>query len=309
MAAVTTKLSAHAALLAALGRIARPLMRVCFRAGVSIGEIRAVFDHAAVREAEHYLIEAGKKPTYSNISIITGITRHTVRALREVDDLSPALRSDSQLHRAVRVLNGWHEDADFLDNAGNPRELRVRGGARSFEVLTQRYSGGVGFSAVLERLLETNAVEICERDEQGRAVRVRAIQPQPEPEVRRARLFTEFGEIYGDAIESFDAFLRRPAGQHENRVYTVSTTISAPKVRLIGRLLRDRGEAAVASVDALLKRHEVPSVEQRSTTAQPDLYDVRVSFVTTIKSRHPLRKDMGRAWRRKKPPHSDVSED
>jgi hypothetical protein len=210
----------------------------------------------------------------------------------------------------VRVLNGWHEDVDFVDGAGNPRELRVRGGARSFEILTQRYSGGVGYSAVLERLLETNAVEVSERDEAGRAVRVRAIQSRPEPEVRRARLFTEFGEVYGDAIESFDAFLKKPTGQQENRVYTVSTTISAPKVRLIGRLLRDRGEAAVASVDALLKRYEVPSVEHNSTTtSRQDLYDVRVSLVTTIRSRLPIRKDMGRAWRRQKPPHDGVGED
>jgi hypothetical protein len=284
-------------------------MRICFRAGVSIGEIRAVIDHAAVREAEQYLIDAGKKPTYSNISIITGIARHTVRALREADDSSPPPRRDSQLHRAVRVLNGWHEDDDFLDAAGNPRELRVRGGARSFEILTQRYAGGVGFSAVLERLLETKAVRIVEKDSSGRALKVRAIQSKPEPEITKARLFAEFGEIYGDAIDSFDAFLRQPSGQHENRVYTVSTTISAPKVRLIGRLLRDRGEATVASVDALLKRHELPASDQKSApaSASADHFDVRVSLVTTIRAQHPAVRGVDRAWRRQKEVHPVAS--
>jgi hypothetical protein len=277
-------------------------MRICFRAGVSIGEIRAVIDHAAVREAEQYLIDAGKKPTYSNISIITGFARHTVRALRETDDFSLAPRRDSQLDRAVRVLNGWHEDDEFLDASGNPRELRVRGGTRSFEILSQRYAGGVGFSAVLERLLETKAVRVVQRDSNGRALKVRAIQSNPEPEITKARHFAEFGEIYGDAIDSYDAFLRQPSGQHENRVYTVSTTISAPKVRLIGRLLRDRGEATVASVDALLKRHELPLSDQKTAPASAcaNQFDVRVSLVTTIRAQHEAARVVDKAWRRQK---------
>jgi hypothetical protein len=300
-----TRKGSHAALISALGRIARPLIRVCFRAGVSVGEIRAVLDHAAVREAEQYLMAAGKKPTYSNISIITGLARHTVRVLRESDDSRVPVPSDSQLDRAVRVLNGWHEDSDFLDRRGNPRELRVRGGARSFEVLAQRYAGGVGYSAVLGRLLETQAVEATAKDATGRTVRVRAVQSEPEPEVSKSRLFSEFGEVYGDALESFDSILSKPLAEHEDRVYSVATTISAPKVRMIGRLLRERSQATIASVDALLKRYELDSRAQMQTSANAEsIYDVRVSLTTTLRARNPPVKTVSRSWRRSRAPSS-----
>jgi hypothetical protein len=281
---VDARPNAREALLAALRRIFRPLLRICFRGGISLGEIRAELDHAAVREAESYLVEINKKPTFSNISIITGIARHAVRRLMALD-IEEAPPPREALHRAVRVLNGWHEDPDFTTRKGTPALLAVRGGNKSFESLALRYAGGVSYAAILERLIETNTVEVIEEDDDGKPLRVRPRQATIEPDVNTARLFEDLGVIYGDALELFDANLRTVNNDHKIRPYTVTATVAEPSLRLIRRLLRERGDSVMSAVDETLHPHELKPSEVKRLLATNDgtLYDVRVTFLATIK--------------------------
>ncbi len=292
--------SAQDALLAALRRIVRPLLRICLRAGVSMAQLRAVLDHAAVREAESYLIESGKKPTYSNISIITGIQRRQVANLLGIDFEEGPPPAAGSMHRAVRVLNGWHEDPAWTTRLGVPATLDVRGEGRSFESLAHKYAGGVSSAAILDRLIETNTVEVVARDKDGRPSRVRPLQATIAPDVNEARLFEEFGAVYGDALEMFDANLRTPNALARMRPYTVTATVLEPNLRAIRRQLKERGESVQAIVDEALEPHDLsPKEIAELTRRDPDsLYSIRVTLFSTIRPALPRTVHVESAWRR-----------
>jgi hypothetical protein len=284
----------------ALRRIMRPLLRICLRAGVSVAQLRAELDHAAVREAEAYLLENKKKPTYSNISIITGIQRRLVASLLNANDADSAPRSIGAMHRAVRVLNGWHEDPGWMTRLGTPATLEVRGEGRTFETLTHKYAGGVSPTAILDRLVETNTVRVMARDQQGRPSRVRPLQPTIAPDVNETRLLDEFGIVYGEALEMFDANLRCASPAERMRPYTVTATVVEPSVRAIRRQLKERGEFVESVVDQALSRYDV-SGDARAVDAKrgPDgLYSIRVSMFCTIRPTAVLRPPIENAWRR-----------
>lgn len=288
------------ALLAALRRIFRPLLRICLRAGVSMAQIRAVLDHVAVREAERYLVEARKKPTYSNISMITGIQRRQVANLLGIDIEAGPPPTVSALHRAVRVLNGWHEDPTWTTRVGTPATLDVRGEGASFESLANRYAGGISPAAILERLIETNTVEVVARHDDGRPARVRPLQATIAPDVDATRLFDEFGTVYGEALEMFDANLRSPKDYERMRPYSVTATVLAPKLRFIRRQLKERGESLQVSLDETLAQHDLTAQEVAALSeSDPDLlYAIRVTLFSTIRPAVTGRPVVQSAWRR-----------
>lgn len=296
----TSPRSAREALLAALRRIVRPLLRICFRAGVSMAEIRAVLDHAAVQEAEAYLVETDKKPTFSNISIITGIQRRMVASLLRTPVEEGPPPATNALHRAVRVLNGWHEDPAFTTRLGTPRELEVRGGAKSFEALVHKYAGGISQSPILDRLVETGTVEVTARDAEGRPLRVRPLQATVAADVNHTRLFDDFGVLYGEALEMFDANLRSTNPVERMRPYSVSAIVRRPDLKVLRRQLKERGESVQAALDEALDPHDVdPAAYAQLAADDPDsLYSVRVTVFSTIRPALPGRPRVEGAWRR-----------
>lgn len=296
----TSSRTGQDALLAALRRIFSPLLRICLRAGVSMAQIRAVLDHVAVREAERYLVESRKKPTYSNISMITGIERRQVANLLGIDMEGGAPPTVSALHRAVRVLNGWHEDPTWTTRLGTPATLDVRGDGPSFESLANRYAGGISPAAILERLIETNTVEVVARHEDGRPARVRPLQATIAADVNATRLFDEFGTVYGEALEMFDANLRSPKDYERMRPYSVTATVLAPKLRFIRRQLKERGESLQVSLDEALAQHDLSAREVAALSeSDPDLlYAIRVTLFSTIRPAVTGRPVVQSAWRR-----------
>jgi hypothetical protein len=296
----TTPRSARDALLAALRRIVRPLLRICFRTGVSMAEIRAVLDHAAVQEAEAYLVENEKKPTYSNISIITGIQRRQVTKLLQTTVEEGPPPTATALHRAVRVLNGWHEDPHFTTRDGRPAELDVRGGAKSFEALVHRYAGGITQAPILERLVETGTVEVTARDPDGRPLRVRPLQSTLAPDVNQTRLFDEFGVLYAEALEMFDTTLRSTNPVERMRPYSVSAIVRRPQLKVLRRQLKERGESLQAFLDEALDPHDVGPAEFAQLADQdPDsLVSVRVTMFSTIRPAVARKPQIESAWRR-----------
>lgn len=296
----TSTRTAQDALLAALRRIFRPLLRICLRAGVSMAQIRAVLDHVAVREAERYLVESRKKSTYSNISMITGIERRQVANLLGIDVEEGPPPTVSALHRAVRVLNGWHEDPTWTTRLGTPATLDVRGEGPSFESLANRYAGGISPAAILERLIETNTVEVVARHADGRPARVRPLQATIAPDVSATRVFDEFGTVYGEALEMFDGNLRSPKEYERMRPYSVTATVLAPKLRFIRRQLKERGESVQVSLDEALAQHDLSTQEVAELSeSDPDLlYAIRVTLFSTIRPAVARQPVVRSAWRR-----------
>lgn len=241
--------SARLALSRSLTAIARPLLRMCFRGGISIGDLRASLDHAAVREAESYLLASGKKPTYSNISIITGIARHTVRKLLATES-DPRPSSDAQIDRATRVINGWLEDPLFVDREGQPKALRLSKGRTSFAALVRRHAGGIGHAAILQRLTETRAVEISGQGDDPASTVVRLIRPAQIFEVASSNRLDQLGQFFGTALEGFDAYLANPGEPSALRPRRVQVVVPIAAAHLARRSLSSALDSSARGIRA-----------------------------------------------------------
>lgn len=138
--------------------VLKPLLRVLIRHKVSHAEFAELARQAYVDVAYEHFGIPGRKLTYSRVAVVTGLSRKEVQrlaALREANEL--AVKSSP--NRALRVVNGWLGDDDFLDDNDTPRTLPLQGETGSFAALVARYSGDITAGAVLDELKAMGLVE------------------------------------------------------------------------------------------------------------------------------------------------------
>ncbi len=138
-----------------------PLASLLLELGFGIGEFLSVAKMAYVRAARSQGRDgsgAMLRPNATRIAVVTGLTRKDVASILAAGDDEPVV-SQRGRHRAERVLWGWWNDRDFLDEFGRPAVLRQQGAGKSFAALCERYSGDPRFSAILEELIRVQAVK------------------------------------------------------------------------------------------------------------------------------------------------------
>ena len=136
----------------------RPLLKLWLRFGLSHRAFEEVVRWVMVDLAAKDFTLDGKKQSDSRISVITGLTRHQVKAYREMDlEDSP---SKAKANRATRVLTGWIADKECLNDDGSPLPLNVLGKKPSFPALVQRHAGDVPHRAILDELVAMGTVEL-----------------------------------------------------------------------------------------------------------------------------------------------------
>ena len=140
-------------------RILRPFVRVLLRYEVSHSEFVEMAKKSYVEVANKYFAIPGRKKTYSRVAVITGLSRKEVVRLTQLDE-DQAPTTKGPLNRAMRVINGWLTDEDFLvPDTKEPRDLPLRGEKNDFEELVARYSGDITARAILDELVRVHAVE------------------------------------------------------------------------------------------------------------------------------------------------------
>jgi hypothetical protein len=148
---------AQDALLEALVKILRPLVRLLLRNGVPCRVLeeltRWVYVDVAARECEI----PDRKLSNSRISILTGLSRKEVQRLKQ-EAVPQSAASTERYNRAARVISGWVRDHDFTDESDRPRSLAFDGDEHSFAELVKKYSGDIPARAILDELLHVGAV-------------------------------------------------------------------------------------------------------------------------------------------------------
>ncbi len=123
--------------------------------------------------------------TYSRLSITTGIARRDFdRVLGEEDRLRRALESNAG--RIANVLQGWHNDPEFMGPYGFPRDLaftREVGGGPSFEDLVARFASDIQPQLMLEELMRVAAAKIAEESGMIHVLKRTFIPEQMAPEL------------------------------------------------------------------------------------------------------------------------------
>jgi hypothetical protein len=129
------------ALVAALVKILRPLVRLLMSHGITLPYCSNLLKEIYVEVAEQDFTLHGKSQTDSRISLITGVHRKDVRRMRSVEKSNTpppgAVSMDAQ------VIATWVSERKYTDASGLPKQLPIRGGSgrkRSFEELVATVS-------------------------------------------------------------------------------------------------------------------------------------------------------------------------
>jgi hypothetical protein len=190
------------ALQAAIARMLRPLFRLVLRHSMSYRAFAELAKRVYVDVVVHDFAIEGKKPSISRAAILSGLTRKEVRQLL-IDRPAPNGRSAERYNRAARVLTGWVRDADFHDEHGRPRRLRLAG-AQGFSALVKRYGGDVPARAVLDELTRVGAVRLGDDG-------IELLNPAYVPAASAADKLAILGSDVADLIDTIDHNIRHGA--------------------------------------------------------------------------------------------------
>jgi hypothetical protein len=131
--------------------ILKPIIRILMRNDISHAEFSALAKQAYIDVAHQYFSIPGKKMTNSRVAVLTGINRKEVLRLSRVKE-EHGDTLEGTPNRAKRVVNGWLNDPDFLDDDNNPLILNYKNTNNSFSELAARYSGDITVGAIVDEL-------------------------------------------------------------------------------------------------------------------------------------------------------------
>lgn len=141
-------------------QIFRPLVRIMLRLNVPFNEVSEVLKWTYVDVANKHFGINGKKPTKSRTSVITGLARAQVDRQMKLD-LFKEENSQYNWNRAVRVLTGWVEDSEYIDQYGKPKIIPIESDDNvDFKTLVERYSGGTTYRSILDDLLQSASIAV-----------------------------------------------------------------------------------------------------------------------------------------------------
>lgn len=147
----------------------RRLVRIAISSGVTYQAFCKLVRLVYFEVASEFEPVKGKPNTDSRVSLLTGLPRRDIRALRESSEAPPMPRPNIER----LVLDAWSSSLDFLDAEGGMLPLprtQKQGGERSFEALVERVSKDIRARALLDEWLRKGFAVL---DEQDRVVLVK----------------------------------------------------------------------------------------------------------------------------------------
>jgi len=242
-------------------KVLHPLVRMLVRFGVSAGEFKSIVDSVYAHAGSEYLSAQGERVTFSRLAVITGINRSFLPRILATpqDEFRP--RSRTQLHRAARVLAGWHDDRTFQTRTGVPAVLDIHGRSASFRQLAHRYSGGVYYQTLLSELVRVGAVKRVGLS------RVRALRRSPSSGGASADSIYDAGETAGDLLATLEHNLTTRAGE-QLPVRSLAVKVDARSLPLFRVQLAKRAEGLLEVLEAFLREHRLDRRQAPSPNEQ-----------------------------------------
>jgi hypothetical protein len=229
---------------AAVMKVLEPLARLALDNGLGVGDVVRLLERAFVRAAENSAEAQQGKPSDTEVSIRTGMTRIKVSQIREAAELD-GTQGASRQPRTARVLWGWRHDPDFLDRAGQPKVLPLRG-ARSFTELVRRHAGDPRVRSLLQELKRVKSVR-------QRPDGLVELVGRGDPAVRwDADGITTLGESAQELLETLLYNLHHPRIPRFHRRVVNAHVKPAEAPRLVRDLGRQANSLADAISDALM---------------------------------------------------------
>jgi Family of unknown function (DUF6502) len=138
-----------------LAPVARWLLRSGVSYGAFAGMLKAVFVDAARAELER----GGAQPTYSALSVLSGVHRKDVRSIAEAPR-DPAAVLPRGVPLSSQVYTRWLTARRYRGRDGQPRALPRSGAGITFESLAREVSVDVHPRTVMDELLRLGLVTL-----------------------------------------------------------------------------------------------------------------------------------------------------
>ncbi len=145
--------------------ILAPIARWLLRNGVSYGAFADSLKPVFLDAARHELTSSGTKPTFSALSMLSGVHRKDVRTLETATVDIPAAAAGRSVPLSSQVFTRWTTSRRYRAREGQPKALRRSGKAPSFESLSRELSQDVHPRTVLDELLRLGLVVLTEDGE------------------------------------------------------------------------------------------------------------------------------------------------
>lgn len=243
----------HHALHQTVLKLLYPLVRVLINHGISEDAFVELGRQAFVKEGFAHMARRGKRGTASGVAALTGLSRKEVKRLNEVN--GAALGAEGQRrNKAIRVISGWVNDADF-QAAAEPAKLALEGNEASFAELVKRYSGDVTPVAMLSLLQDSGNVRV----DNGYAIlKKKAFIPMTTPLSRLNILGTDAGEL----IETIGHnMMATPADRLFQRKVS-NTRVCKDALSEFRELSNRRSQELLEEYDAWLSTREVQDQDE-----------------------------------------------
>ena len=182
----------------------RPIVRTLIARGLRYPELGDMLKELYVDASERHFSIGGKRLTDSRISLLTGLQRKDVHALRSKPGDRATEADAAGAGPLPRVLAQWLAGAPYCDASGAPRPLHraPAGGSPSFEALVAEVSRDIHPRTVLDELKRQDLVD---HDAASDMVTLRT--PAFLPAHDDAALAGYFGANLGDHAEAASANL------------------------------------------------------------------------------------------------------
>ncbi|MFW2404222.1 MAG: DUF6502 family protein [Gammaproteobacteria bacterium] len=253
--------------LAACRCVLRPLVRMLLKHGVMHKEFVEMSKEIYVEVARREYGIRGRPTNVSRVVLLTGLGRKEVTRLRnQLEQDTPAdPQPDNQgkQNRIARVLSGWHQDPDYLDDTGKPRVLPLEGPAPSYQDLVKRYGGDVPGVTILRELKRTGAIRVDENDN------AEALRRNYRVDIAEPEALTRAGSVLADIGHTVTHNLyhdEKEASRFEARA--TNTNIPAAAMPAYREFIYRESQVFLETVDAWLTRHELADADTNKTPVQ-----------------------------------------
>ena len=251
----------HSAIFGAVRALLRPLASILIRNGIAYGTFAELAKKVYVDVAFEEFAEPGKKQTISRVSALTGLFRKEAKRLHELTSATGA-GAGERYNRAIRVISGWVNDAQYQTTSGEPADLALEGGSQSFAKLVRDYSGDIPTQAMLKVLKAAGSV--VETDTGQLRLVSRAFIPSSDPIDKLHILGTDVAEL----VATIDHNLTAEPGMLFFQRKVSNSTVRVDAVPEFRRLSAEKAQALLEELDAWLSRHEVSRTTDDKSNGQ-----------------------------------------
>lgn len=243
------------ALLNSARAMLRPVASFLLRCGLSWREFADLGKSVFVEVATDEYGIRGRPTNISRVSLLTGISRREVKRQRDLLEQAeePLANKTSD---ATRLLSGWHQDADFVDAQGKPRELEIADEQAGFAALCRSYASEIPATTMLKELKRVGAVE----ETAGGLVRARLryfmpIQFDPAWVMNAGSVFADLGNNINYNLANGDDEPSRFLGRATDQ------DIDPAALPAFYELVEEQGQQFLEQIDDWLSQHRVAAAK------------------------------------------------